>query len=136
MTLSRFGGLQVRLVGADELVEFALKRIFHVGVPGRCFGGLGPKITNGVRSSMRLNGLDRLPERFSWLQCDHGNGQSQNNAVIRRYPSFALIADKILPGGDVYALELCGIEPKRRTYAAAAHALLDAIKAARPTANV
>jgi hypothetical protein len=41
----------------------------------------------------------------------------------------------ILPGGDVYALELRGIEPKRRTYAGAAHALLDAIKEARAKEN-
>jgi hypothetical protein len=34
----------------------------------------------------------------------------------------------ILPSGDVSALELRGIELKTRTYAAAAHALLEAIK--------
>jgi hypothetical protein len=34
----------------------------------------------------------------------------------------------ILPSGDVYALEYCGIELRTTTYAAAAHALLEAIK--------
>jgi hypothetical protein len=42
----------------------------------------------------------------------------------------------ILPGTDFDALGYCGIQPKRRTYAAAAHALLDAIKEARAEENV
>jgi hypothetical protein len=32
------GGLEIQLAGAYELVELPLKRIFHIGVPGRCFG--------------------------------------------------------------------------------------------------
>jgi hypothetical protein len=40
-------------VGAHEIVEFPLKRIFHIGVPGRCFTRLGPKVTNGIGSSQR-----------------------------------------------------------------------------------
>jgi hypothetical protein len=42
----------------------------------------------------------------------------------------------ILPGIDFSTLEYCGIEPKRRSYAAAAHALLEAIKEARVKENV
>jgi hypothetical protein len=37
----------------------------------------------------------------------------------------------ILPGGDFDTLDQCGLEPKRRTYAAGAHAMLAAIKDAR-----
>ena len=47
------GGLEIQLAGADELVELPLKRIFHIGVPGQCFTRLGPKVTNGIRSSQR-----------------------------------------------------------------------------------
>jgi hypothetical protein len=35
-----------------------------------------------------------------------------------------------LPGSDFGILKSCGIEPKRQSYAAAAHALLEAIKEA------
>ena len=38
------GGLEVQLAGAYELVELPLKRIFHIGVPGRSFGRLGPEL--------------------------------------------------------------------------------------------
>ena len=34
----------------------------------------------------------------------------------------------ILPGEDFQMLKDCGVEPKRQTYAAAAHAMLEAIK--------
>jgi hypothetical protein len=37
----------------------------------------------------------------------------------------------ILPGTDYQSLQDCGIEPKRQTYAGAAHALLKAIKEER-----
>ena len=45
--------LEIQLAGAYEVVKFPLKRIFHVGVPGRRFGRLGPKVANGIRSSQR-----------------------------------------------------------------------------------
>ena len=32
------GGLEMQLAGVYELVEFPLKRIFHIRVPGRSFG--------------------------------------------------------------------------------------------------
>jgi hypothetical protein len=47
------GGLEIQLPGTHELVELPLKRIFHIGVPGRSFGRLGPKVTNGIRTSQR-----------------------------------------------------------------------------------
>ena len=38
------GGLEVQLAGAYELVEFLLKRNFHIGVPGRSFGDWGQRL--------------------------------------------------------------------------------------------
>ena len=32
------GRLEIKFVGAHEIVEFPLKRIFHIRVPGRSFG--------------------------------------------------------------------------------------------------
>ena len=39
-------GLDIEVGGAYELMEFSLKRIFDVRVPGRCLGRLGPQVHN------------------------------------------------------------------------------------------
>src|SRR6516164_8269609 len=39
------GGLEMQFAGAYELVEFPLKRMFDIRVPGRSFGWLRPKVT-------------------------------------------------------------------------------------------
>ena len=35
--------LEIQLAGAHKFVELPLKRIFHIGIPGRCFGLIGAK---------------------------------------------------------------------------------------------
>jgi hypothetical protein len=36
--ISRWAVFQIQLAGAYEIVKLPLKRIFHIGVPGRRFG--------------------------------------------------------------------------------------------------
>jgi hypothetical protein len=45
--------LEIQFTVTYEAMEFPLKRIFHVGVPGRRFARFRPKVTNGIGSSQR-----------------------------------------------------------------------------------
>src|SRR6516225_9287453 len=51
--ISRWAVFRSNWPAHTSLWSFLWKRIFHIGVPGRRFGRLGPKVTNGIRSSQR-----------------------------------------------------------------------------------